>query len=153
MAANITQGAQCRVDDVLLTFAFLYHRYSALTDLEDILARNSILSSIDRRWYKTDQEVFIAGILLNPFHKARPFRAASFSTLAGLYNLLHRLWLRFYSQNPPPELYGEFKAYMTGTGDFQSIENFMAGMRAAAAKEVRHFQDSACSILSCLCTG
>jgi hypothetical protein len=120
----------------LITFAFLYIRYSKLSEAEDIKARDAILGSIERRWLKTDQDVFIAGVLLNPFHKAKPFRAAPFSTVAGLYNLLHRLWKRFYREDPPAELYTEYKAYVNGTGDFQAMQNFMQGMQLSAEKEV-----------------
>lgn len=120
----------------MITFAFLYIRYSKLVDAEDIKARDAILASIERRWLKTDQDIFIAGVLLNPFHKAKPFRAAPFSTLAGLYNLLHRLWKRFYREDPPAELYVEYKNYINGTGDFQAMHNFMQGMQLAAEKEV-----------------
>jgi hypothetical protein len=104
--------------------------------VEDLKARDAILESIERRWLKTDQDVFIAGILLNPFHKAKPFRAAPFSTVAGLYNLLHRLWKRFYYEDPPAELYREYKDYINGSGDFQAMHNFMHGMQLSAEKVV-----------------
>src|ERR1700731_2662559 len=121
-AANVTQTSHCHVNDVLLTFTFLYIQYSALINSEDLLAHNAVLSSIEQQWQKTDQEVFIAGVLLNPFHKACPFHAAPFSTMAGLYNLLYHLWMCFYNQDPPAELYGQLKAYLTGTQDFQAVE-------------------------------
>jgi len=54
---------------------------------------------------------------------------------SGLYNLLHRLWKRFYYNDPPAELYREYKAYMNGTGDFQAMHNFMHGMRLSSEKE------------------
>jgi hypothetical protein len=136
-ATNILQGSRCHVDDVLMIFAFLYLRYSALSDPDDLPVRTAVLASIERRWGKTDQDVFVAGILLNPFHKARPFRAAPFSTAAGLYNLIHRLWARFYYEQPPSDLYVEFRAYIHGTGNFSMLENFMSGMRTSAEKEVR----------------
>jgi hypothetical protein len=98
------------VDIVLITFAFLYIQYSKLLEEEDIKARDAILESIEQQWLKTDQDIFIAGILLNPFHKARPFHATPFSTLAGLYNLLLCLWKCFYYNDLPAELYGEYKA-------------------------------------------
>jgi len=79
--------------------------------VQDNKARDAILESIERRWLKTEQNIFIAGIHLNPFHKARPFRAAPFSTVGGLYNLLHYLWKRFYYEDPPAELYGEYRFY------------------------------------------
>jgi hypothetical protein len=107
-----------------------------LLEAEDIKARDAILASIEQRWSKTDQHVFIVGVLLNPFHKAKPFHATSFSTVAGLYNLLHRLWKQFYYEDPPVELYVEYKAYVNGTGDFQAMHNFMQGMQLSAKKEV-----------------
>jgi len=136
IASNITQTNSARVDIILITFAFLYIHYSKLLNAEDIKACDAILVSIERHWLKTDQDVFIAGVLLNPFHKAKPFRVAPFSTLAGLYNLLHHLWKRFYHEDPPAELYVEYKAYINGTGDFQAMNNFMQGMQKSAEKEV-----------------
>ena len=104
--------------------------------MEDIKACDAILASIERRWLKMDQDVFIAGVLLNPFHKVKPFRTAPFSTLASLYNLLHHLWKRFYHKDPPAELYMEYKAYINGTGEFQAMHDFMQGMQLSAEKEV-----------------
>jgi hypothetical protein len=89
-----------------------------LLKVEDIKAHDVILASIEWHWLKTDQDVFIAGVLLNPFHKAKPFHAAPFSTVAGLYNLLHHLWKRFYYKDPPAKLYTEYKAYVNKTGNF-----------------------------------
>ncbi|KAF8578694.1 hypothetical protein K439DRAFT_1648725 [Ramaria rubella] len=138
VAANVTQAANCRVDQVLSTFVFLHICYSALLDPEDTLAQNAILSSIERRWSKTDQDVFIAGIFLNPFHKARPFCAASFSTMAGLYSLLFRLWRQFYYGDPPAEFYLEFTEYVAGSGNFACMDNLMQGMMALAELEVHY---------------
>ena len=117
-------------------FAFLYICYSKLLNAEDIKACDTILASIEWHWLKTDQDIFIAGVLLNPFHKSIPFHAAPFSTLASLYNLLHCLWRRFYQEDPPAELYSEYKAYINGTGDFQAMHIFMQGMQLSAEKEL-----------------
>ncbi|KAH9165148.1 hypothetical protein EDB89DRAFT_2077183 [Lactarius sanguifluus] len=135
IASNITQADNAHVDIVLTTFGFLYIQYSKLLEVEDIKAHDAILESIERRWLKTDQDIFVAGVLLNPFHKARPFRAAPFLTVAGLYNLLHRLWRRFYYMDPPTELYIEYKAYISGTGHFQAMHNIMDAMKKSAEKE------------------
>jgi len=116
----------------LITFAFLHICYSKLLNAEGIKAHDAILASIEWCWLKTDQDVFIAGVLLNPFHKAKPFHVAPFSTLAGLYNLLHRLWKRFYYEDPPAELYVEYKTYINRTGDFQVMQNFMHGMQLSS---------------------
>ncbi|KAF8574508.1 hypothetical protein K439DRAFT_1372203 [Ramaria rubella] len=65
IAANVTQAASCHVDQVLITFACLHIHYSALLDAQDSMAQNVILSSIEQRWHKTDQDVFVVGTFLN----------------------------------------------------------------------------------------
>ncbi|KAF8573620.1 hypothetical protein K439DRAFT_1374791, partial [Ramaria rubella] len=93
------------------------------------------LSSIEQRWHKTDQDIFVAGMFLNPFHKAWPFRAAHFSTMAGLFNLLFHLWRQFYYTGPPAEFYMEFTDYISSSRNFVCMDNFMCGMMAMATKE------------------
>ncbi|KAF8574507.1 hypothetical protein K439DRAFT_1372214, partial [Ramaria rubella] len=78
-------------------------------------------------------------ITLNPFHKAQPFHAAHFSTTAGLFNLLFCLWRRLYYTDPPAELYMEFTDYISSSGNFACMDNFMHGMMAMATKEGKKF--------------
>ncbi|KAF9058366.1 hypothetical protein BDP27DRAFT_1151824, partial [Rhodocollybia butyracea] len=66
IAANITQSAFCRLYQVLLTLGSLYMHFQRLTDPLDVDIRTAVLKSIEGRWKKTDQEVFIAAALLNP---------------------------------------------------------------------------------------
>jgi hypothetical protein len=63
------------LDQILLTFGSLaiYYRDIKTTDSANILGATAILESIEKRWAKADQDVFIAAVLLNPFVKASPF--------------------------------------------------------------------------------
>jgi len=65
-AANATQNQHCRLDDVLLTFGSLYLQFFRQTDPEDTLIRTAVLDSLNKRWSKTEQEVFVAAVVLNP---------------------------------------------------------------------------------------
>lgn len=69
IAANVTQSTHCRLDEVLLIFGTLVMEYCKLTDPDDIPVRDALMSSIERQWEKSDQDVFVACIILNPFIK------------------------------------------------------------------------------------
>ncbi|KAF9049172.1 ribonuclease H-like domain-containing protein, partial [Panaeolus papilionaceus] len=138
IAANITQSAHCRLDDVLLTFASLYIAYLSLTDNIDKDVKESLLKSIEKRWEQSDQEVFIAAVLLNPFIRASAFRKdpTLFST-GAVHRLFSDLWRRFYNEEPPPSLYQETSDYLKFTGQFSSLSSVVDAFkhRAKAAKE------------------
>ena len=94
----------------------LYHAWATATSQlhhqpEDERACNAILESLERRWAKADQDVFVAAVILNPLHKIAPFaKSVSFSA-AGIYTLLSRLWTRFYKEQPPSSLFAEMRDY------------------------------------------
>ena len=44
--------------------------YNKLLDPIDIPVKDALISSIERRWEKSDQDVFIAAVILNLFIKA-----------------------------------------------------------------------------------
>ena len=70
IAANVTQTASCRLDTVLLTFGFLVMQYQKLTDIDDLTASTSIISSLEKRWMAADQDIFIATVIVNSFYRA-----------------------------------------------------------------------------------
>ena len=80
------QATFCRMDQVLLTFGFLIMQYQSLT--EDLIACTTIVDSLEMRWKKADQELFIACILVNPFYCVEPFAMTHFMNLARIYALL-----------------------------------------------------------------
>lgn len=138
VATNISQAAHCRLDQVILIFGLLHMRYTKLKNEspEDQVACDAILNSLELRWSKADQDIFIAAVLLNPLHKAAPFaKMITFST-AGIYTLLCRLWTRFYKSAPPAGLLGEMKDYFDNKGSYDFLNTWIPGLRQQAQQEV-----------------
>ncbi|KAL6302503.1 ribonuclease H-like domain-containing protein [Sparassis latifolia] len=75
IAMNITQAPHTRLDHVLLTLANLYRIYSS-PDTEDQV-QSKILDSLEKRWKKADQDVFILAVFFNPYTRGRCFDRAA----------------------------------------------------------------------------
>jgi hypothetical protein len=138
IAANVTQASFCRLDQVLLTFGFLVMQYRSMTDHEDVAGCSVIIASIEKRWEKTDQEIFIAAVLLNPFYRSAPFATLPFLNNAGIHALLDRLWTRFYQQPPPMDFYEHVNDYLKGTGYFYNLESHCRNKLVQADRNVCH---------------
>jgi hypothetical protein len=121
IAANITQAAFCRMDQVLLSFGFLVMQYQSLTD--DPVAQKAVIDSLEMRWKKADQELFIASVLVNPFYRAEPFAATRFMNIAGICALLTRVWRRLnnVTSNPPQQFMEHVTDFLRGEGHFQDL--------------------------------
>lgn len=109
------------MDEVLLTFGTLFMQYNAMGEDKDI--QDAILSSLEKRWAKADQEVFIAAVLVNPLFRASPFRRLDFLNRSGIRALFTRLWKRFY---PSSEAAFEFSNpifnFIDGDGFFIELD-------------------------------
>jgi hypothetical protein len=57
-----------------MTFSSLAMQYSKLTDAKDAVIQTALLESIEKRWEASDQTIFIASVILNPFLKIDPFK-------------------------------------------------------------------------------
>jgi hypothetical protein len=136
IAANITQASFCRIDQVLLTFGFLVMQYRALTDPDDLIGCNAIINSIEQRWAKADQDVFIAAVILNPFFRSSPFAPLPSFNNAGIHKLFRDLWLRFYSQEPPLDFTSHADEYLRGTGMFANLQTHCEIKRVNADRKV-----------------
>lgn len=85
------------------TFGYLILQYKQPTMDEDPIARDVIIDSLETRWSRADQELFIASVLINPFYRSAPFTEHHAFTYAGQRSLFSRLWMRFNnSASPPP---------------------------------------------------
>ncbi|KAF8984776.1 hypothetical protein BDQ17DRAFT_1436875 [Cyathus striatus] len=122
IAANLTQSSFCRLDEVLLTFGYLTMHFSSLP-AEDIDISTAVLASIERRWAQSDNDVFIAATILNPFVKLNPFHKSWLFTLGRIDALMERLWTRFYGNTAPGGLYEELRSYLEGTNDYEDLPN------------------------------
>jgi hypothetical protein len=143
IAANVTQSAFCRVDEVLLTFGALTLEYTDLRDSNDgdQTACDAILNSLEKRWSNTDQDVFIAAVILNPFFKHRPFNPIPHFQPATIYNSFLRLWVRFFPGEPAPRvaLYENVVDYMTESGAFSTLGDALTACIDIYAQKVKCF--------------
>lgn len=113
--------------------------YNQLTDAEDYHACKVIIRSIEMRWAKADQEVFIAAVILNPFIKTTPFSTLPFLTVGGIHVMLQRLWSRFFPDiMAPDELSDQITDYLDGTGIFQHLASLIDVETKRADSKVCH---------------
>jgi hypothetical protein len=115
IAANITQAAHTRLDHVLLTLGNLFRIYShpAL----DTQIRDCIHNSLEKRWAKADQDVFILAVFFNPYIRQRPFNRSAL-THAHIYDIASRVFTRIFSKDPDLDFLKAFEDY------FESREEF-----------------------------
>ncbi|KAI0069449.1 hypothetical protein K474DRAFT_1182193 [Panus rudis PR-1116 ss-1] len=130
MAANITQADNARLDSVLLTFALLYHHFDTLSDPSEASVRTAVTETIDDRWMKADQDVFIAAIILHPDYMTKPFRkdpsAGIFFSPVNVYTLMARLYHRFFREPPPRSLLDEVRDYLEHRGRYSGFAALFA---------------------------
>lgn len=75
-----------------------------MTDKDDIIGQDAIIASIEKQWAKTDHNVFIAAIVLNPFYWTAPFgRQLEFNN-ANLITLFICLWKHFHNTKDQPPM-------------------------------------------------
>ncbi|KDQ55684.1 hypothetical protein JAAARDRAFT_208479 [Jaapia argillacea MUCL 33604] len=143
VAANVTQGARCRLDQVLMTFGLLVMHFRKLPDADDQAIQIAVIKSLELRWSKCDQDVFIASVVLNPFYRISVFKTTHIFTLAGLSALITRLWIRFFPAiSTPTSLIKDFTAYMLGKDEYADMKDYAANI-AQQADEKKETPDPA----------
>ena len=136
-AANVAQAAFCRLDQILLTFGSLSIYYTDIKakDPANSLGCTAILESIEKRWAKTDQDVFIAAVILNPFIKTNAFSPqAPFLTRAGILGLMKRLYRRFFSITESPEELDENIRQL-----FSNVEDYFSGTPKGVCSDMNQY--------------
>ncbi|KAF8956006.1 hypothetical protein BDZ97DRAFT_1672403, partial [Flammula alnicola] len=136
IAANIVQESFCRIDQVLLTFGFLMMKYLDVKMSQDTVGRDAIINSIEARWAKSDQEVFVAAVLVNPFYRTLPFAPLPCFNQSQIRVLLTRLYRRFYKQEPPTIFIQHAYEFLGGTGLFNDIAGQVKYELDIASQEV-----------------
>lgn len=138
IAANITQGSATRLDHVLLTIANLYKLFSEST--VNPAASACITSSLERRWSKCDQEVFILAVFFNPYIRDQLFGMHHFVSRYGLLAMARRAFRRFNPKledpmDGPNGFSTAFLDYIESKGAFSpemmSLDSRKAGARSA----------------------
>ena len=128
-----------RLDQVLVTLGHLYRTFYKLNQPQDEGLRTALLASIEKRWNASDQDVFIAAALLNPYVHTGPFNNLQVCTLAGMVDLFERLYKRFYPhiQAEPYSMYRDVECWVGRTGPYVLFETTAKRMKGAAEVEVR----------------
>lgn len=138
IAANITQEASCRLDEVLLTFGTLYHWFHQLHEADDQGVRSAVEASLSKRWRDCEQEVYRAALILNPVFQITPFQRRPWCSDAGLLVLFTSLWKRFWpTEEPPRTLYSDIKDYTHHQGRYRALPIVVQALRLAAEDNVR----------------
>ncbi|KAG1720850.1 ribonuclease H-like domain-containing protein [Suillus lakei] len=136
LAVNFAQAAHCRLDEVLIILGYLISKYLSLlettTSPDDQIGLRAIIDSLEKRWSKCDQTVFIAAVILNPLYKAKPFAQIRQFTTAGITSLLLKLWQWFQSSPVPESLRKEILDYLQDRGDYKCFSEWAEGEQNAA---------------------
>jgi hypothetical protein len=142
IAANVVQESFCRLDQVLLTFGFLLMQYRNEKMNEDPVGRDAIIASIEARWDKSDQEVFVCAVFINPFYRTLPFNASlPCFNYTQIRLLLTRLYVRFYGVQPEPLFMTHAYDFLNGAGIFQGLDSQIKYEMEVAAREVLFILD------------
>jgi len=140
LAVNFAQAAHCCLDEVLIILGYLTSKYLSLlqtaTSTDDQIGLRAIVESLEKRWSKSDQMVFIAAVILNPLYKAKPFSQIRQFTTAGITSLLSKLWQRFQSTPVPESLRKEILDYLQDRGNYEGFSEWVEGERNAAEAQV-----------------
>ncbi|GBE87752.1 hypothetical protein SCP_1104290 [Sparassis crispa] len=113
IAANITQAPHTRLDHVLLTLSNLYCIYCSADTESDV--HEKILGSLEKRWKKADQDVFILAIFLNPYIQGCCFNRAVL-TQSALFEMVKLTFMRVFGQAPTND-------FVSGLIDYSRAKN------------------------------
>ncbi|KAF8576365.1 hypothetical protein K439DRAFT_665456 [Ramaria rubella] len=118
VAANITQAANTRLDHILITLANLFRIYGTMSDLERDV-QETIQASLEKRWAKADQDIFILAVFFNPYIRASLFNPTIIQfTAAGIYGIIRRVFQRLYRKDSDYELHSAFMDYYKASAEF-----------------------------------
>lgn len=116
-----------------MTLGNLYRIYSNLEF--DVEVRTAILASLEKRWAKADQEVFILAVFLNPYIRRRCFSRSAL-TDADMYNMAARVFERIFGHKADIDFLKAFTDYSKGLAEFSEERMSLAMMADMYASEV-----------------
>lgn len=148
IATNVLQAQFCRLDTVLMTFGFLYMQFSEMISDDFEVNENvcgAVLASLEKRWSKADQELFIAAVIFNPYIGPNVFDAKNreiglLLSLSSIQSLARRLYKRFWPESSAEEctrLSLDVSDYFYKRDQFQTLDDDCLTEQLAALKENR----------------
>ncbi|KAK7689437.1 hypothetical protein QCA50_007229 [Cerrena zonata] len=136
IAANITQANNARLDVVLLTLGHLYMVFSDVHLAIEPVLRQKVLDSLERRWAKIDQDVFLMAVVLNPYVRLDRFNRQNRNlTEAALWNVFRRVYVRMINEEPNHELSDTFTKYVHWIGEWSDTAMALQDISARAARD------------------
>ena len=123
-------------------------QYQALGMDQDPVGHNTILDSIELWWHKSEQQLFIAVVIANPFYRNRPFACLSILNNAGIRVLFVRLWKHLYLGTPPPEFEIQLQDFLNETGIFANLKSWCSFELEAAEAKVSGSHQVTCQNLN-----
>lgn len=107
-----------------------------MNDPLDYPGCKAIIESIERRWEKADQDVFIAAVILNPFHRISPFTQIEYLINANILDLFSCLYQRFNNVEPVSEFFDDAYNYINQQGKFSRLESMVQAAQHLAVQKV-----------------
>lgn len=149
MAANVTQSDCARLDIVLITLANLYHYFATAPNL-DAAAAAAVLASLERRWAKADQDIFLLALVFNPYVRVSCFAEDSpFRVPGKIYELAKSAFRRFYNMEPGMNFQNELTDYLQGVGLWTEEGMQLSERELQAKAEVRDLAGRWLEALTC----
>ncbi|KIK99949.1 hypothetical protein PAXRUDRAFT_54287, partial [Paxillus rubicundulus Ve08.2h10] len=133
--STITQLAHFCLDQSLLLMGFLYTEYTKLLEATTNKLIRAVLESLEKRWKKCDQDVYIAAVILNPLYKTEPFAKIPQLNFAGIFVLICKLWQWIYGSPPPHEIFTELQEYIANKGLYVNFPAWVESVRCEAEKK------------------
>lgn len=109
--------------------------FSQPTEAFDEDLRNGIIKSVEKRWKKADQDIFIVAVFLNPFIRDTVFNK-EFLTEAQLYNIVERTYERVLRCDSDLDFLEAFEDYKWSRGEFSDDEMSLSLMKEKFKHEV-----------------
>lgn len=108
--------------------------FSQNTEFDEDL-RIGIVKSLEKRWKKADQDVFISAVFLNPFIRGTLFNKASLNDIE-LYAVLERVYERVMRRKTDLVFLAAFEDYRLRCAEFSEDRMGLELMKNKFANEV-----------------
>jgi len=137
IATLVLQAPDAKLPVVPITLGNLYCIFSN-SDL-DVNVCNAVHESLEKRWAKVDQDVFIAALLMNPYIRGKCLGSGSlFLTPAGLYGIVKHTYEQVMRKAAELDLHQAFHDYMANANEFSAEDMTLDDMKAMYRQAVSH---------------
>jgi hypothetical protein len=98
--------------------------------------RHGIIKSLEKRWKKADQDIFIVAVFLNPYVRSDLFKQ-TFPRESQLYVIVERVYERLLCCKASISFLSAFEDYKRRQGEFSEEAKSLNLMKQNFVEEVR----------------